>query len=124
MSIEHNRAARVLAHQFNGQLSLEAYEVLQNAGHLGVPDGDSYIPDVAIVPAELVRALRQVKGAFERYVAPVLLAFEIWSPSTGLYDIDRKLPGDQARGDLEIWRIHPYDRTVTMWRRQEDGGYE
>lgn len=26
-------------------------------------------------------------------------------------------------GDLEIWRIHPLDRTLTAWRRQEDGTY-
>src|SRR3712207_8267863 len=27
------------------------------------------------------------------------------------------------RGDLEIWRIHPYERTLTAWRRQPDGSY-
>jgi Uma2 family endonuclease len=48
---------------------------------------------------------------------------EIWSPSTGTYDIGEKLPDYQRRGDLEIWRIHPYERTVTAWRRQSDGTY-
>ena len=39
------------------------------------------------------------------------------------YDVERKLPEYRARGDLEIWRIHPYDRTLTAWRRQPDGSY-
>ena len=49
---------------------------------------------------------------------------EVWSPSTGDYDVDAKLPVYQQRGDLEIWRIHPYERTLTTWRRQPDGSYE
>lgn len=48
---------------------------------------------------------------------------EIWSLSTGTYDVDRKIPGYQARGELEIWRIHPFGRVVTIWRRQDDGRY-
>ncbi len=48
---------------------------------------------------------------------------EVWSPATGEYDINAKLPEYQRRGDLEIWRIHPYDRTLTAWRQQPDGSY-
>lgn len=48
---------------------------------------------------------------------------EIWSPSTGRYDIIEKLRDYQARGDLEIWRVHPYERTITAWRRSPDGSY-
>ena len=29
----------------------------------------------------------------------------------------------QPRGDLEIWHIHSYQRTLTAWRRQSDGTY-
>ncbi len=29
----------------------------------------------------------------------------------------------QARGDAEIWRLHPYERTLTRWVRQADGSY-
>ena len=36
---------------------------------------------------------------------------------------DEKLPEYQRRGDLEIWRIHPYDRTLIAWRRRPDGSY-
>ena len=34
-----------------------------------------------------------------------------------------KLREYQRRGDLEIWRIHPYEHTLTAWRRQPDGSY-
>ena len=48
---------------------------------------------------------------------------EGWSSSTGGYDVDTKLPEYQRRGDAEIWRFHPYERTLRVWRRQPDGGY-
>jgi Uma2 family endonuclease len=34
-----------------------------------------------------------------------------------------KLPEYQRRGDLEIWLVHPYEHTITAWRRQTDGSY-
>ena len=34
-----------------------------------------------------------------------------------------KLQGYRERGDAEIWVIHPYERTLTIWRRQPDGRY-
>ncbi len=48
---------------------------------------------------------------------------EVWSPSTGDYDVEDRLPEHQRRGDAEIWRLHPYERTVTIWRRLDDGSY-
>jgi Uma2 family endonuclease len=51
------------------------------------------------------------------------LVVEAWSPSTGEYDVDTKFPIYRDRGDLEIWRLHPYDRTLTRWVRLADGGY-
>jgi Uma2 family endonuclease len=59
----------------------------------------------------------------EAYPEPLPLVVEIWSPSTGGYDIASKLPEYKQRGDREIWRIHPYERTLTAWRRQADGSY-
>jgi Uma2 family endonuclease len=52
------------------------------------------------------------------------LVVEVWSASTGDYDVETKLPIYRQRGDLEIWLIHPYARTITTWRRQPDGTYE
>ena len=33
------------------------------------------------------------------------------------------VPDYLARGDLEIWYVHPYERTLTAWRRQSQGIY-
>jgi hypothetical protein len=33
------------------------------------------------------------------------------------------LPTYRERGDREIWSIHPYERTLTVWRRLPAGGY-
>jgi len=69
------------------------------------------------------RSLRGRPGTLEYYEGPLPLVVEIWSPSTGDYDVDAKLPQYQQRGDLEIWRLHPYERTLTTWVRQPDGRY-
>ena len=37
--------------------------------------------------------------------------------------METKLRECQRRGDAEIWRLHPYERTLTTWRRQADGSY-
>jgi Uma2 family endonuclease len=55
------------------------------------------------------------------YIDPIPLVVEIWLPSTGGYDIGENLAGYQERGDEKIWRIHPYEKTLIVWRRQADG---
>ena len=82
-----------------------------------------YISDVAVVPTELGRDLRGRPDRLEVLFHPLPLVVEVWSPSTGDYDVDSKIPEYQRRGDLEIWRLHPYERTLTAWRRQPDGSY-
>ena len=57
------------------------------------------------------------------YAEPLPFVAEVWSPTTGNYDIAAKLPSYRARGDLEIWFVHPCEDTLTAWRRQPDGGY-
>jgi hypothetical protein len=34
-----------------------------------------------------------------------------------------KIPTYKLRGDLEIWRVQPFERSVTVWLRQPDGDY-
>jgi len=58
------------------------------------------------------------------FSGPLPLVVEVWSSSTGDYDVDAKVPVYQQRGDLEIWRIHPYAPTLTSWQRQLDGSYQ
>jgi Uma2 family endonuclease len=52
------------------------------------------------------------------------LVIEDWSKSAGDFDVDTKLSEYQAPGKREIWRRHPYQRKVTVWRRRSDGSYE
>jgi len=59
----------------------------------------------------------------EVYEAPLPFVAEAWSQSMGGYDVDQKLPEYVKRGDLEIWRLYPYERSVIAWRRQADGSY-
>lgn len=57
------------------------------------------------------------------YEDPVPLVVEVWCPSTGDYDVDKKLDEYRRRGDPEIWRIHPYERILIAWSRQAGGSY-
>ena len=124
MSFAHNRLARRLAFRIASQLDLDRFEVLHDDGHLSVPLGSSYVPDVAVVPNELFEAFSNAPDRFESYTGSLPFVAEGWSPSTGSYDVDTKIPGYKARGDEEIWRIHPFERTLSMARLQPDGAYE
>jgi Uma2 family endonuclease len=86
--------------------------------------GTIYIPDIVVVPTDYGQEFAGRPGALAIFSDPLPLVVEVWSSSTGDYDIDAKLPEYQRRGDLEIWRIHPYEKTVTVWRRQAGGTYD
>jgi Uma2 family endonuclease len=122
MSWEHNYLADELYHLLGRQLDRQQFRVRINMGHVRRSSQSYYIPDLYVVPADVVRAHRRERG-LEVYQDPVPLVVEIWSPSTGDYDVESKLPEYQQRGDFEIWRLHPYDRTLITWRRQADGSY-
>jgi Uma2 family endonuclease len=80
-------------------------------------------PDIAASPTPLEATLRRQPGALDAYVDPLPLVVEIWSPSTGEDDVDTNVPEFKARGHLQIWRLHPFERTLTAWMRQPDGTY-
>jgi Uma2 family endonuclease len=122
MTTEHNEIARVLHLELGLQLDRRAYSVAETA-RLRVASGNYRVPDVCVIPKSMVGNLRERPGTFAMYDAPVPLVVEVWSPSTGRYDVEEKLREYQARGDLEIWRIHPYERTLTAWRLLPDGTY-
>ena len=125
MSVSHNRIMARLTHQLARQIDVDRFEVRTNTGRLRYADETYFIPDVHIVPVTLFALEeREESASLEVIGAAMPFVAEVWSPSTGGYDVDRKLPEYQRRGDAEIWRIHPYDRTVTIWRRQLDGAYE
>jgi Uma2 family endonuclease len=124
MTIEHNWAARRLARQLSRQLDENEYDIVVDQARVRRSASRVYIPDIFVVPMEYIRrAFSERPRRLEAYREPLPLVVEIWSPSTGQYDVDSKLPEYQRRGDIEIWRIHPYERTLIAWRRQPDGSY-
>lgn len=122
MTMEHNDIAEHLAYLLHSQLDRSQFRVRTNAGRTRVATGSYYIPDVFVVPTSLALRLKG-RRVLEAYSEPLPLVVEVWSPSTGDYDVETKLPDYRRRGDAEIWRIHPYERTLTAWRRGPDGEY-
>ena len=123
MTFEHNRVQNVLGFFLQAQLDLRQYAVEVNSGRTQRTDENYYIPDVMVVPMAITGPLRHRRDVLEAYTEPLPLVVEVWLPSTGAYDVDTKIPEYQRRGDREIWRLHPFERTLIAWRRQPDRGY-
>ena len=124
MTTDHNEVASKLDRRLWMQLDEREFAVRANSARLRISSGLTYIPDLCVIPRAMVeRARRERPRRLEIHDDPVPLVVEVWSPSTGEYDVEQKLREYQWRGDAEIWRIHPYDRTLTAWRRQPDGSY-
>jgi Uma2 family endonuclease len=108
-----------LAGQLLTQLDPAEYTVHVNEARLRAPGETVLIPDVVVLPAEA-----GVTGAcLQLLTRPVPFIVEVWAPPTADYDVDARIPVYQARGDREIWRLHPTERTLTTWVRQRDGTY-
>lgn len=121
MSYEHGYLTTRLLRLLFSQIDEQTYDLRSNSGRVRT-SGSYYIPDVFVIPTEVFKPHRGERG-LEFYDTPLPLVVEVWSPSTGDYDVNVKLREYQRRGDAEIWLIHPYDRTLTAWRRQTDGSY-
>ncbi len=120
---EHGSIAAFLSYLLQHQLDRTEYEVRIGEGRVRKPADTIFIPDVLVVPTAFSWEFRDRPGVLAIFSDPLPLVVEIWSSSTGDYDVDAKLPIYQKRGDLEIWRIHPYEKTLTSWQRQADGSY-
>jgi Uma2 family endonuclease len=121
MSMVHNRVAFFLGHLLQSQLDRKVYQVNVNGDRARLSPGSVYIPDVMVIPVAY-QQLIDPRG-LGIYNEPLPFVAEIWSPSTGAHDLGTKLAGYRQRGDQEIWFLHPYERTLTTWRRQPDGSY-
>ena len=124
MTAAHNEVAYLLGLMLGNQLDRSEYRVRIDAARVHRPDSTYFIPDAFVVPTASVRQLLPLRDVLEEYAAPLPLVVEVWSPSTAGYDVREKLNVYKRRGDTEIWLIHPYERTLTAWRRQSDGSYE
>jgi Uma2 family endonuclease len=105
MTFEHNQVASILCFRLQSQLSLQEYTVRMNSERTRRTDKNYYIPDVMVIPMSITGPLRHRRDVLEAYDQPLPLVVEVWSPSTGRYDVDSKLPEYQRRGDREIWRL-------------------
>jgi Uma2 family endonuclease len=123
MSESHNIVIWRLNVQLVSQLDVSKYELRINLGRVRHTDATYYVPDLYIVPVQGPRSIRDLPYKLEVFNEPLPLVVEGWSPSTGQYDVNEKIPEYQRRGDLEIWKLHPFDFTLTAWRRQSDGTY-
>jgi Uma2 family endonuclease len=123
MSVEHGGVTDNLLVFLYSQLDRNEYRIRTTHARLRRSADTYYIPDIVVIPTPVVQALLDQPGSLDAYPEPLPLVVEIWSPSTGRYDIYEKLPDYQQRGDLEIWYVHPYERTLTAWRRRPDGTY-
>jgi Uma2 family endonuclease len=119
MSFLHNGVSFYLGATVANQLDWREYRVTVQGDRARVAPRSFFIPDVMVIPAAYQEPLEPLDLGL--YADPLPFVAEIWSPSTGRYDIAAKLPRYRERGDLEIWYVHPYERTVTVWRRQADG---
>jgi Uma2 family endonuclease len=124
MTWEHVRSAAFLHDELRRQLPRDQYVILSEAGRLRRDERHSFIPDVMVVPVTLARELFREPGTLASFPVPLPVVAEVWSPSTGGYDVAEKPPEYQRRGDLEIWFLHPYERTITAWVRRSNGGYD
>jgi Uma2 family endonuclease len=123
MSWDHTDLKSKLGFLLQGQLDRSRYRVHIDGAHVRRLGGAYYIPDIAVVPTEYGHPFRGRPGVLAVHDAPMPLVVEVWSKSTGDYDVDDKIPEYIARGDQEIWRLHPYERTLIARRRQDDGTY-
>jgi Uma2 family endonuclease len=123
VSVEHGHVIMSLARLLFRQLDPAQFWVSVGQTRLRVSSDTYYIPDIVVAPAALERALRATPHVLDAYPQPMPLVVEVWSPSTGGYDLNVKLADYQRRGDLEIWYLHPYQRFLRTWRRQPDGAY-
>ena len=99
MSAAHNETMMRLAGWLFQQVDRGEFRVRCNSGHVRQSAERYYIPDVAVLPTALV--LPQLpQHVLEVYRDPLPLVVEIWSPSTGDYDVETKLPEYQRRGGL------------------------
>lgn len=122
MTWEHSAIAPLLSTFLVLQIDRSKHQVLSEI-RVRSSAGTILIPDIVVASIDAGHDLRGRPGKLAILTSPLPLVIEIWSLSTGGYDIAGKVPEYQRRGDLEIWSIHPYERILTAWRRQENGTY-
>jgi Uma2 family endonuclease len=123
MSMKHDNQSFRLGFMLQSQLDWDIYRVNVNGGKTRYTERNFYIPDVVVIPATYQLPYEDDPRSFNAFAEPLPFVAEVWSRTTGDYDMAAKLPLYRQRGDLEIWFLHPYERTLAVWRKQPDGSY-
>lgn len=121
-SWDHGRIVTLLGYLLMFQLDHREFLVLYES-RVRREVGTIFLPDLMVVPTSYGRDFAGQPGVLAIFSDPLPLVVEVWSGSTGDYDVDTKIPEYQRRGDRELWRIHPYERTLTARRHQPDESY-
>jgi Uma2 family endonuclease len=122
MTSKHEDITAYLGGYLIAQLDRRDYRVRIAGSRVRHSGSNWFVPDVFVAPTALVLPQEDAIEP-EAFREPLPLVVEVWSPSTGRRDLGRKLVRYREQGHLEIWFIHPFDRTLTAWRRQPDGSY-
>src|SRR4051812_38755222 len=117
MTWAHGRIVALLSYLLQAQLDRSQFEVRINEGRVRRSPATIFIPDLLVVPVAFGQDFAEQPDVLAIFTQALPLVVEVWSRSTGAYDVQAKLPEYQRRGDHEIWLIHPYDRTLTSWTR-------
>jgi hypothetical protein len=96
MTFRHNQWEITVGFAIRSQLDLSVYEVRIDAGRLRKPGATCYIPDVFVFPLAFATEFKDRDDVLEVYDGPLPLVVEIWSRSTGDYDVEEKLADYQG----------------------------
>ena len=121
MSWDHGRIITKLISSLDRQLDPEQHFVFTEL-RIRRTTATVLLPDVMVVPTAYGEDF-QDRPILAIFSGPLPLVVEVWSPSTGDYDVDTKIPVYMERGDRDILRFHPFERTVKRWVHQPDGTY-
>jgi Uma2 family endonuclease len=123
LSMKAENVASYLGFMLADQVDRNVFRVNVNGGKTQFTARTYYMPAVVVIPAAYQRPFEHDPLALNAYADPLPFVAEVWSPVTEGYDVAAKLPVYRERGDEEIWFLHPFERTLTAWRRQPDGSY-
>lgn len=97
LSMKHDNVSFYLGLVLANQLDRGVYRVDANGGKTRLSSRNYYIPDVVVIPAAYQTPFEHDPRAFNAHADPLPLV-EIWSLTTGHYDVATKLPGYRERG--------------------------
>ena len=92
MSMRHDNVASYLGAMLIFQLDPNEYVVNINSGKTRYTARNYYIPDVVVIPAAYQQPFEHDPRSFNAYTDPLPFVAEVWSRTTGGYDMAAKLP--------------------------------